>query len=162
MPGSVDEDLTKDLELGFGGVLVADNSGDLAVFHNCVIHVGVQVGGQVLLEVDELPHDGVEHGEGCVGIAALVFHQHFQQNTGFCQVALCGMGACANDVHTNFGACVTAVDAAVLDDTGVDTVTGSCDSGTHTAEAAAYDNQVIGLLNIINGHFIFPPLQQVL
>ena len=162
MAGGVDEDLAAEADLGLGGVLMADDGLDPAVFHDHIIHIGVQIGSQIFLITDSLPQDGVKDREAGVGIAALVFQQHFQQNAGLGQVGLGGVGIGTDDMHADFGAGVAAVDTAVLDDGGVDAVTGSCDGGAHTAQTAADDNDIIAFLNQVDRHFSCPPLQQVL
>ena len=140
----IDEDFAAEPDLGFRGVLVADDGLNAAILHHYVIHVGIQIGVQILLIPDGFPENGVKNREGSIGIAALVFQQHFHQDAGFGQVGLGGMGAGAHNMHPDFRAGVSAEYAPVLDNGGFCAVPGGSNGGAHPAETAADNNNLIG------------------
>ena len=160
--GSINEDLSEYLQFGFGGVLVTDDRKDSAVFHHRVIHIGVQVGIQILLEGHGFPQNGIEHGERSVRIAPFVFQQHLHQNAGFCQIPFGRVRTGTHDVHTHLGTGIAAKNGTVLDDGSFHSVAGCRDCRAHAAQAASDHNDIVSSFNRIDRHFLTPPSQQVL
>ena len=97
----------------------------------------------MLLLVCHFPHHGVEHGEGSIGIAALVLQQQFLDQTGLTHVILGRVTVRTDDVHSDLRAGVAAKHGAALNN--CDTHTLSCcrNCGKQACKAAADNDDII-------------------
>ena len=140
--GGIHEDVSGQMHLGFGGILVANDAADVLTVHHHILHGGVQVRIQMLLLVCHFPHHGVKHRERSIGIAAFVLQQQFLNQAGFTHIVLGCVAVRADDVHSDFRAGITAKHGTALHN--CDTRTLSC--RRHRSEKAcqtAADNDDI-------------------
>ena len=145
--GAVHVDLAFDSEALLSGHLIAVHPLDLLAVGMDGLHGGVQIDGQVLLSLGCAPQDCVPDRVVIVIVQVLVLQHQFHQNAGLGSVLLAPVAGSAGDVHSHFGAGVTAEDGTILHQNSLRAFTGGSDSGTQTTHTAADDDNIKLLLH---------------